>query len=263
MLARVLLAVLLLVTWRTEVHAVHNVTQCNEICSNGEQCNLANSISCNTNQGITLSGGADLDFKGKTITCNACPANANGVLVTGSNSTIEDNGDANGNRGGVIGAWTVGVNCQLNTGSIAKNLHVDGSGTGLGGCRKVQSASVVNSTTYGITNTSLGGTDYIKTSFVAHAPTGIKLGGSGSALVDHNVIANNSTYGIDASATTSSGLTISGNTLFTEGGGVIIYRNTATPTTTANVCGAQGETVCGNCISAGDCEAPETPFVGP
>ncbi len=263
MLKPMLLAVLLLAVWLPDAHAVHDVNSCPVQCTGGEQCNLVQDITCNTNPAITLVGGADLDLKGYTITCSGCSSSAAAVLITGSSSTVEDTGKSDGTRGGILGAWGKAIDCAGKTNSIVRNLKVDGSTTGLSECRKVTSVTVANTATTGISNTSIGGTDYIKDSYIVNTATGILLGGSGAGTIDHNVIANVSSYAIDSTNTTSSSLAISSNTLFTEGAGTLIGTGGTAPTTTANVCGSSGVSVCGTCISAGKCTGAVTPFVGP
>ena len=257
MLPRVLLAVLLLATWRGDGYASpHTVNVCGEHCSSGEQCVLGGNLSCNSTA-VTLDGGADLDFKGFTITCNSCGA-ASAVLVTGSNSTIEDTVG----EGGTTGAWGTGINCQYQSNSVVKNVHVWDATTGIDACRKVQNNVITFAGTNAIRNTSIGASDFVKDNYIIGGSYGIYLNGSGSGLIDHNNISSTTSEAIHATGTASS-LDLTGNMLFAPASGVLIATGTNLPGAAGNVCGTPAATACASCISAGMCEAVDTPFVGP
>jgi hypothetical protein len=255
----------MLAAWRPVVYASHTLDGCGQTCAGSDgQCFLGKDLSCtssnSTSFGVKIDGGSDFDFKGHKIDCSGCSSSASAVLVTASNSIIND---SIGRGGGVLGLWGFGINCQLNSGSLVQDVYVQGSDVGISGCRKGLRCSVA-AMSIGISNTSIGSTDYIKNSYVfGGAPIGIKLAGSGAGLVDHNVIANASSDSILTTATTSASLTISSNTLFPDGGGTLIHKGSTAPVTSGNVCGASQQTTCAACIAASDCEAPETFFVGP
>ncbi len=282
MMFRVFFVTLLLIAWRPDAQAVpHLVKFCGETCSGGEQCNLDNDLSCATNPAVTITGGADFDFKGYTITCSGCGA-ATGIAVTGtsSNTTIEDTGKANGARGGIVG-YPLGISCGYQSNSLVRNVKIDvatsqSTSSGIDGCRKIQGAVVLNAKNYGIVNQDVGDSDYIKDSYImgAYAPPpygsgtgiGIWLDGDGSGEVDHNVIGNTSTFSILAYFT-SDDLEVTNNMLFNQTyGSGLIATGQYEPVMYGNVCGdpdALYNNACASCISAGACEPVAQPQVVP
>lgn len=273
MLLRVLCAVLLLAALRTDAYA-HPVWTCGETCNNGEQCNLMTDLNCTTVPAITLAGGADLDFKGKKITCsnNACGTATAAVVVTGASSTIEDTVGG----GGVVN-FGAAVECGLNSNSIVKKIHIDGgsntSASGIGNCRKVDSVVLTNMRWMGIVNTSMGSTDYIKDSYILgkYAPPGhgqgvqygIWVEGTGG-LIDHNVIGN-VTYMTILAQFAGSGVDITNNMFFSQGSGqvFIFFNSSNAPFFSGNVCSDPNDYYCEYCISSGVCQGPTTPLVLP
>jgi hypothetical protein len=284
MVLRALVAILLLAAWRGDVYATtHPITTCKETCKDGEQCILSPpngdpSLSCATNPAVTVNTGADLDFMGHTIICSGCSSTAVGVVVTDPNSTVEDTVGGGGLRG-----YPTGIDCNYANNSLVRKVHVDNankSGSiGITGCRKIQSAVVTNAYSYGIVNLSIGDSDYIKDSYIEGAygsgfasgtNWALWLGGSGSGLIDHNVIGNTRLASFLFDGT--SALTVSNNMLFnqTVGFNLVGFSNGGRVAhASGNVCGDISSPFpstdqCSDCIQSGICEAYfNTPFVVP
>lgn len=210
------LVVLATIGARDQAYAI---SSCTATCNSN--CALTQNVSCNNQDGIVLSGGADLDLAGYSMTCTAnCPQSA--VKISAGNSIVKSTGG-----GGVIsGPFTYGVNCQSNNASEVVGITVDAALTGIHQCAKVSNNLVLGSLangSVGIAASNIANSDYIRDNWVEGFAHGITAARTHDIDIEHNTIGVNqitagggaNEVGISASITSGSpSVNVANNSFF-------------------------------------------------
>src|SRR5262245_14244951 len=96
----------------------HAISSCTASCNSN--CTLTQDVTCDYEDGIILSGGADLDLGGHQITCaDNCPQAA--IKMTASGSIVK----STGGPGYIAGGFTYQINCQHYSGSEVSGIQVN------------------------------------------------------------------------------------------------------------------------------------------
>lgn len=183
--AALALAVLATMGARDEAYAVNSCTAtCNSNCA------LTQNVSCNNQDGIVLSGGADFDLAGYTISCTAnCPQSA--VKISAGNSVVKDTTTG----GGIAGPFTYGVNCQGNSNSEVVGLSISLVVNGINQCAKVSDNLVLGSLangSVGISAANIANSDTVHDNWVEGFGYGITATSrTHDITVEHNNIGVN------------------------------------------------------------------------
>lgn len=140
------------------VSEAHAVNSCTATCNSN--CALTTNVDCSNQDGIILSGGADFDLAGYTISCSTnCPQAA--VKIAAGNSVVSN--------GTISGIFTYGVNCQSQSNSQVTALTVTGVTNGIYNCAKTSNNLVVGSLaggSTGIAAANLANSDYVRDNWV-------------------------------------------------------------------------------------------------
>lgn len=168
----------------TGADAWAGVGSCTATCNSN--CSLDNDVSCNNQDGIVLSGGADLDLNGHSITCTSnCPQAA--IKMSAGNSVVKDT------VGGAVvdGPFTYGVNCQSQSNSEVAGITIDGATNAIYNCAKIhQNLLIGGSTTgsMGIAVADLAASDYVIDNWVEGFAVGIGAARTHAIDIEGNTI---------------------------------------------------------------------------
>lgn len=171
-------------------YAVNLINDCSGSCNTN--CTLQGDLNCNNKDGITLSGGADLDMDGHFLTCTTnCPTS--GAIKMTAGASIVKNTSAS--EAGIIGSFTngYGVSCQSNTSSEVDGIRIEltGSNTvGIRNCARVHNnvllADVTASGNTGIIMADVANSDYVNDNYIEGFTFGIQAGRTHNITAQHN-----------------------------------------------------------------------------
>ena len=186
MTVRIVVSVVILVGATFSTAFGYDFQDCTETCNTN--CRLIANVDCINADGIILSGGADLDMNGKTISCSSnCPAAA--VKIAAGSSSVKNTG---GGTPTITGAFTYGVNCQNQSTSEVLGIYFeDIGGTAIKDCAKVSNNVVLGDLqggTIGIGSTGVANSDYVRDNYVEGVSIGIAAVTSKNVLIEENQI---------------------------------------------------------------------------
>jgi hypothetical protein len=162
----------------------HAVNSCTATCNSN--CALTQNVTCDNQDGIVLSGGADFDLAGYSISCTSnCPQSA--VKISAGNSVVS--GVVSG--GSIGGPFTYGVNCQNQSNSEVVGLHIDSVVNGIYQCAKASQNVVLGSLANGsvwITIANIANSDYALDNWIEGFHFGITAARTHDVDIQHNNI---------------------------------------------------------------------------
>jgi hypothetical protein len=253
-----MIAALALLTYGSPADAA-NISTCTETCSSN--CTLTQNVTCEFEDGIVLTSGADLDLNGYQISCNHnCPQSA--VKIAGSGSVVKS---LNG-PGYITGGFTYQVNCQAYATSEITGIQINAFHHGLKDCARVHNNLIQGgrgSGSIGVSTTGVANTDYIRDNWIEEFETAILANTAHDLDIEHNqiglreitVAGPTSEVGISASTSGSADITILYNTFHGDATSADVISVSGSVDIAGNACDPD------NALCTGAC--PECRSVGP
>lgn len=242
-------------------------------------CDLETDITCDdTDNGILLIQGNDLDMDGHTITCTETTTTCRSAVRMDSSNNKLFNSEGAGlppdpiNEAIITGPFDTSVDCQGKTGSTVEGItvEVEGSlGFGIIRCRKVQNNVIRTapgkSGFAGIQLLGIGNTDFIKRNYIeGDVARGIRVFGSKSIDVEENVIYTSDGVDIAIEISTITPAEILDNTIIgNRTNGQAITGGTASTSFKGNFCSKDHPDCQDNtddCIDTNKCVHRVSPF---
>ncbi len=277
----VLLTPLLLSVLVRPADATQVVTTCGTTCTS--DCQLGNNLVCGTGQsGVTLANGADLDFKGFSIFCNATLGNLCDVAVKmlSAGSVVGTTVLLNP-KSAIAGAWAHAVDCQGQANSVVSGLQIRGfwSESAINSCSSVVSnviegvpdtGSFFNTDDSGyffvwppvcVNQSPISFTDSVTQNHIAGCNIAIRRtsGGMVGTVDKNNVECHDDPpiYPAYACIEVNGAALLSKNILTGDSAKVINSQGQTNVTYDSNIC-KFGMPGCGACVSQGKCVASAT-----
>lgn len=249
--------------------AVVLVDECDDVC--GSNCELDKDLtccadaSCDGEGPIVLGSGADLDMRGKSITCGEATACSYAAVQINNSGSVVQN--LTSDLSEIVGPFTAAVDCAGQSGSTVKGIRIDGTDDGLKSCAKVEQNVLIGdgSGTAVIRTQSGVAADFVRDNYIEGWSAAITTTAlSPNVNINHNLImlGNDSAAGISLSGSGASSTVVEDNLIMGVGrqnAADVVISGASGFTYSRNYCDPE-HLDCGDCTTNNLCTDPAPPF---